>query len=155
MGEHNPLFGHAMTESPSTNPTVEETATANDGIIFDMTTPEVSNEPATVETGQVADLSASSPAPITEPTTTANESLVTDITPEISTSPLDSLTPTEPIQLSLPEVKPDPVPSTEPVVTTDPLDIFGAEIQNTETNNNEDPQPKQATDDLGFLDAFG
>ena len=144
-----------MNDSPSTNPIVEEIATTNNGIIFDMTTPEVSNEPATVETGQVADLSASSPAPITEPTTTANESLVTDITPEISTSPLDSLTPAEPIQMSLPEVKPDPVPSTEPVVTTDPLDIFGAGIQNTETNNNEDTQPKQATDDLGFLDAFG
>ena len=143
-----------MNDSPSTNPTVEETATTNDGIIFDMTTPEVSNEPATVETGQVADLSASSPAPITEPTTTANESLVTDITPEISTSPLDSLA-ADPIEMDLPEIKPDPVPSTEPVATTDPLDIFGAEIQNTETNNNEDPQPKQATDDLGFLDAFG
>ena len=152
MGEQNPLFDH--TESPSTNPTVEETSTINDGIIFDMAT-EVSNEPATVETGQVADLSASSPAPITEPTTTANESLVTDITPEISTSPLDSLTPAEPIQMNLPEVKPDPVPSNETVATTDPLDIFGAGIQNTETINNENTQPKQATDDLGFLDAFG
>ena len=92
------------------------------------------------------------PPTITEPT--ATESVSTANTPEISQSPIDILTTAEPITMNLPEIKSDTVPSNE-TVTTDPLDIFSAGIQNNEINNNEDTQPKQTIDDLGFLDAFG
>ena len=110
---------------------------ANNGILFDMAAPEVTNE------------QAAQPESVIVPT--ANENLVLDTTPEITQSPI-----TEPIQMDVPETKQPvvTVPSNEPMAATDPLDIFSAGIQNNEVNNNEGNQPKQAADDLGFLDAF-
>lgn len=109
-----------------------------------MTTPELSNKPISIE---------EQPAPITGQT--AIESLSTERTPEISQSPIDILTTAEPITMNLPEITSDTVSFDQTVTPTDPLDIFSAGTQNNEINNNEDSQPKQTTDDLGFLDAFG
>ena len=135
-----------MAASSSLPPAPEissETTATDNSILFDMTTPEVSNEPISNE---------EQPAPITGQT--AIESMSTENTPEISQLPIDFLTTAEPNTMNLPEIKSDMVLSNE-TVTTDPLDIFSAGIQNNEINNNEDTQPKQTTDDLGFLDAFG
>ena len=104
---------------------------------------EVPNEPTSIE---------EQPAIITGRTAIASVS--TERNPEISQSPIDFLTTAEPITMNFPEIESDTVPSNE-TVTTDPLDIFSAGIQNNEINNNEDAQSKQTTDDLGFLDAFG
>ena len=120
-----------------------ETTATDNSILFDMTTPEVSNEPNSIE---------EQPATITGRTAIASVS--TERNPEISQSPIDFLTTAEPITMNFPEIESDTVPSNE-TVTTDPLDIFSAGIQNNEINNNEDAQSKQTTDDLGFLDAFG
>ena len=109
-----------------------------------MTTAEVSNEPTSIE---------EQPATITGRTAIASVS--TERTPEISQSPIDILTTAEPITMNLPEIKSDTVSFDQIVTPTDPLDIFSAGTQNNEINNNEDSQPKQTTDDLGFLDAFG
>ena len=146
VGEQNPLFDEEMATSSSLPPAPEitsETTVTDNSILFDMTTPEVSNEPVSIE---------EQPAPITGQT--AIESMSIENTPEISQSSIDFLTTAEPITMNFPEIKSDTVPSNE-IVATDTLDIFSAEIQNNEINNNEDAQSKQITDDLGFLDAFG
>ena len=115
-----------------------------------MAAPEATNEQAAVDEHQTINLSAAQSASIIVPT--ANENLVLDTTQEITQSPI-----TAPIQMDVPEIKLPvvTVPSNEPMAATDPLDIFYAGIQNNEVNNNEGNQPKQAADDLGFLDAFG
>ena len=105
---------------------------------------EVPNEPTSIE---------EQPAIITGRTAIASVS--TERIPEISQSPIDILTTAEPITMNLPEITSDTLSFDQTVTPTDPLDIFSAETQNNEINNNEDSQPKQTTDDLGFLDAFG
>ena len=147
VGEQNPLFDEETVASSSLPPAPEissETTATDNSILFDMTTPEVSNEQTPVE---------EQPATITGQTTI--ESVSTENTPAISQSPIDILTTTEPITMNLPEITSDTLSFDQTVTPTDPLDIFSAETQNNEINNNEDSQPKQTTDDLGFLDAFG
>ena len=147
VGEQNPLFDDAMVVSPSNTPALEissETATSENTIIFDMATPEVSNEQISVE---------ESLSPITDQTPI--ESVSSENTLEISQLPIDSLATAEPIRMDLPEIKSDTVQLNQTVTQNDPLDIFSGGIQNNEININEDIQPKPATDDLGFLDAFG
>ena len=109
-----------------------------------MATPEDSNEPISAE---------EPPATITGQTTIENVS--TENTHEISQSPSDTSTTAEPVQMNLPQATTDTVSINQAVTPADPLDIFSAGIQNNESNNNEESQPKQTTDDLGFLDAFG
>jgi len=178
-----------MTTSASLPPAPEissEAATTDNSILFDMTTPEVSNEP----------ISAGEP-PATITRQTAIENVSTENAQEISQSPIDTFTTAEPVRINLPQVTTDTVPinqaitpadpldmfsagvqnnafnnnKSEPiqmdlpeitsdtlnqtVTPTDSLDIFSAGVQNNEINNKEDSQPKQTTDDLGFLDAFG
>ena len=178
-----------MATSASLAPAPEissEAAATDNSILFDMTTPEVSNEP--ISPGEP-------PATITGQT--AIENVSTENTQEISQSPIDTFTTAAPVQINLLQVTTDTVPinqavtpadpldmfsagvqnnainnnQVEPirvdlpeitsdtlnqtVTPTDPLDIFSAGIQNNEINNNEESQPKQTTDDLGFLDAFG
>ena len=147
VGEQNPLFDEQMATSSSLPPAPEispKTTATDNSILFDMTTPEVSNEPISIDE-----------QPVTITGQTAIESVSTEKTPEISQSPIDTLTTVEPITMNPPEISSDTVSFDQTVTPTDPLDIFSAETQNNEINNNEDSQPKQTTDDLGFLDAFG
>ena len=140
VGEQNPLFDEQMATSSSLPPapeiSSETTVTDNPN--------EVPNEPTSIE---------EQPAIITGRTAIASVS--TERIPEISQSPIDILTTAEPITMNLPEITSDTVSFDQIVTPTDPLDIFSAGTQNNEINNNEDSQPKQTTDDLGFLDAFG
>ena len=161
-----------METSASLAPAPEissETVGTDNSILFDMTTPEASNEP----------ISAEEP-PVTITGQTAIENVSTEKAQEISQSPIDTFTraeqavtpadpldifsagvenneinnnEAEPIQMNLPEITSDTLNQT--VIPNDPLDIFSAGVQNNEINNNEESQPKQTTDDLGFLDAFG
>ena len=147
VGEQNPLFDEETAVSSSLPPAPEissETTATDNSILFDMTTPEVSNEPTSIEEQAVTITGQS-----------AIESMSTENTLEISQSPIDALTTAEPITMNLPEITSDTVSFDQTVTPTDPLDIFSAGTQNNEINNNEDSQPKQTTDDLGFLDAFG
>ena len=147
VGEQNPLFDEETAASSSLPPAPEissETTATDNSILFDMTTPEVSNEPISIEEQAVTITGQSS-----------IESMSTENTLEISQSPIDTLTTAEPITMNLPEITSDTVLFDQTVTSTDPLDIFSAGAQNNEINNNEDTQPKQTTDDLGFLDAFG
>ena len=144
-----------------------------------MATPEDSNEPISAEeppatiTGQTAIENVStentqkvSQSPIdtfttAEPVqinfpkvTTDTVSINKAVTPadplDIFTAGVQNNNEAEPIQT---EITSDTL--NQNVTPNDPLDIFSAGVQNNEINNNADSQPKQTTDDLGFLDAFG
>ena len=99
-----------------------------------MNTPEVSNE-QTLEEDQTDDISTILPKNITG--IAPIEIVSSEKTVEISKSPIEP---------DLPELT---------VSTTDSLDIISAGVQNKETNKNEESQPNQTIDDLGFLDVFG
>jgi len=137
VGEQNPLFDDTLTASPSITSAPEtspKTETTKNNILFDMNTPEVSNE-QTLEEDQTDDISTILPKNITG--IAPIEIVSSEKTVEISKTPIEP---------DLPELT---------VSTTDSLDIISAGVQNKETNKNEESQPNQTIDDLGFLDVFG